>query len=39
MTFRQLGISMSGNIGIDEFARKIADAEKIRRIVEILRAI
>ena len=39
MKFRQQGISMSGISGIDEFSRKIADTEKIKRIIEILKKI
>jgi copper homeostasis protein len=39
MTFRQQGLSMSGNIDIKDFSRKIADTEKIKRIIHILRTI
>lgn len=39
MIFRQPGISMSGINGIDEFSRKVADTEKIKRIIEILKKI
>ena len=39
MRFIQQGISMSGNIDINEFSRKVADAEKIKRIIQILRKI
>jgi copper homeostasis protein len=39
MKFRQQGISMSGNSDISEFSRKVADTEKIRKIVEILKKI
>ena len=39
MRFIQQGISMSGNIDINEFSRKVADAEKIKRIIQILRTI
>ena len=39
MTFRQPGISMSGISGIDEYSRKVADTEKIKRIIEILKNI
>lgn len=36
MIFRKEGISMSGTPGYNEFARKVADPEKIRRIISIL---
>ena len=39
MKFRQQGISMSGISGIDEYSRKVADTEKIKRIIEILKKI
>jgi copper homeostasis protein len=39
MIFRQHGLSMSGIKDINEFSRKVADTEKIKRIVEILKAI
>jgi copper homeostasis protein len=39
MKFRQPGISMSGISGIDEYSRKVADTEKIKRIIEILKDI
>ena len=39
MRFIQQGISISGNIDINEFSRKVADAEKIKRIIQILRKI
>lgn len=39
MTFRQRGISMSGNSEINEFSKKVADVEQIKRIIQILRTI
>jgi copper homeostasis protein len=39
MKFRQHGISMSGISGIDEYSRKVADTEKIKRIIGILQKI
>jgi copper homeostasis protein len=39
MTFKKQGLSMGGHNDINEFSRKIADYEKISRIVELLRAI
>jgi copper homeostasis protein len=36
MTFRREGITMSGSPGYNEFARKVADPEKIKRIISIL---
>jgi copper homeostasis protein len=39
MLFRRDGISMGGTPDIHEFSRKIADAEKIKTIIEILNSI
>lgn len=39
MSFRKHGISMGGIPGIPEFSRKIADQQKIRNIIEILKLI
>ena len=36
MIFRKEGITMSGTPGYNEFAIKVADPEKIRRIISIL---
>jgi copper homeostasis protein len=38
MKFRKSDITMSGLSNYDEFSRKVADADKIKRIVEILKA-
>ena len=37
MTFRQPGLSMNSISGVDEYSRKVADTEKIKRIIEILK--
>jgi copper homeostasis protein len=37
MIFRKEGITMSGTPGYNEFARKVADPEKIKNIISILR--
>jgi copper homeostasis protein len=39
MTFRQQGLSMGGSTGNNDFTRKIADTEKIKRIIHILQTI
>ena len=39
MSFRKPGISMGGISGFPEFSRKIADQQKIRNIIEILKLI
>jgi copper homeostasis protein len=39
MIFRRQGISMGGVGGIPEFSRMVADAEKIKRIINILKEI
>ena len=39
MKFRQKGLSMSSISGIDDYSRKVADTEKIKRIIEILKNI
>jgi copper homeostasis protein len=39
MVFRKPGISMGGIQGIPEFSRKVADEQKIRNIIEILKLI
>jgi copper homeostasis protein len=39
MSFRKTGISISGIPGFTEFSRKIADQQKIRNIIEILKLI
>jgi copper homeostasis protein len=39
MSFRREGITMSGIPGINEYSRKIADKQKIRNIVKILKII
>jgi copper homeostasis protein len=39
MTFRQPGLSMNSISGVDEYSRKVADTEKIKRIIDILKRI
>jgi copper homeostasis protein len=39
MTFRMEGITMGNIPGYNEFTRKVADPEKIKRIIEILREV
>ncbi|HUX95618.1 MAG TPA: copper homeostasis protein CutC [Bacteroidales bacterium] len=39
MNFRKQEVIMSGYEGYDEFSRKIADPDKIRRVIEILKTI
>ena len=39
MSFRKQGITMSGISGINEYSKKIADMQKIRNIIEILKLI
>lgn len=39
MTFRQQGLSMNGNFDINDFSRKVADTEKIKKIIHILKTI
>ena len=39
MVFRRDGISMGGTNEISEFSRKVADTEKIKRIISILKTI
>lgn len=39
MSFRKKDVIMSGHSGYDEFSRKIADPEKIKRVIEILKNI
>ena len=37
MIFRKEGITMSGSPGYNEFARKVADPDKIKNIIKILK--
>ncbi len=39
MTFRMAGITMGNSTGYDEFTRKVADPQKIKRIINILGAL
>jgi copper homeostasis protein len=39
MEFRKTEITMSGLVGYDEYSRKVADPDMIKRIVELLKAI
>jgi copper homeostasis protein len=39
MVFRRKGINMGGVTGVPEFSRKVADTERIKKIIEILKMI
>jgi copper homeostasis protein len=39
MIFRRQGISMGGIKGVPEFSRKVADSERIKKIIDILKMI
>jgi copper homeostasis protein len=39
MIYRKTGISMGGSADISEFSRKVADTQKIKKIIEILKLI
>jgi copper homeostasis protein len=39
MIFRKTGISMGGSADVSEFSRKVADTQKIKKIIEILKLI
>jgi copper homeostasis protein len=39
MIFRRQGINMGGIKGIPEFSRKVADQERIKKIIDVLKMI
>jgi copper homeostasis protein len=39
MIFRRQGINMGGIKGVPEFSRKVADTERIKKIIEVLKMI